>query len=55
MLRAGKVATGPDAYQGYYVGIDAGEKQIMVGKADGKHWHSLGTAPRLRKLASPCA
>ncbi len=44
VLRADKGATGPDAYQGYYVGIDASRKPLLVGKADGQNWHSLGAA-----------
>ncbi len=53
VLRADKVATGPDAYQGYYVGIDAGRKQVMVGKADGKAWHSLGTGSAAVEAGKP--
>jgi hypothetical protein len=43
ILRAQKIATGPDAYLGYYVGINAGTKQLLVGKADGRGYQSLGT------------
>ncbi len=45
MFRAGQVATGADAHQGYYVGLNAALKQVVVGKHDGKSWHQLGTAP----------
>lgn len=43
IFRAQKIATGPDAYLGYYVGINAGTKQLLVGKADGRGYQSLGT------------
>ena len=53
VLRADKVATGPDAYQGYFVGIDAGRKQIVAGKANGKSFRSLATAPLTVEAAKP--
>jgi hypothetical protein len=45
MLRAANVAVGADVYQGYYVGIDAAGKRVIAGKADGRSWRELATAP----------
>ncbi len=41
MLRATQVATGPDAHQGYYVGLNAGLGKLVIGKQDGLHWKQL--------------
>ncbi len=45
LLRARKVALGTDTYEGYYVGLDAAGKRVIIGKADGQAWHELRTAP----------
>lgn len=38
MFRAIKPAIGPDAYQGYYVGLDQLNGTIVFGKANGQKW-----------------
>jgi Beta-L-arabinofuranosidase, GH127/Domain of Unknown Function (DUF1080) len=38
MLRVAKPAIGPDAYQGYYVGLDQLNGTIVFGKANGQKW-----------------
>lgn len=44
LFRASKLSMGADEYNGYYVGISAGGKNIVLGKANGS-WSSLKTAP----------
>ncbi|RDC58151.1 DUF1080 domain-containing protein [Pedobacter chinensis] len=41
IFRVTKPAIGPDAYQGYYVGLSASGKEIQIGKANGKEWTVL--------------
>jgi len=43
LFRASKLSMGADEYNGYYVGISAGGKNIVLGKANGS-WNSLKTA-----------
>ncbi|MEH3115874.1 beta-L-arabinofuranosidase domain-containing protein [Pedobacter terrae] len=38
MFRVAKPAIGPDAYQGYYVGLDQANGTIVFGKANGQTW-----------------
>ncbi len=60
IVRVGKPSIGPDAFQGYYGGIDANEGVVKIGKMDGRHWTELrrvsraiprGQAQRLRFVA----
>ncbi len=44
MLRVHRASLGTDQYQGYYVGIDATNAQIVAGKSDGR-WQPIVTAP----------
>jgi len=43
MFRVAKPAIGPDAYQGYYVGLDQVNGTIVFGKADGHKWTVIGS------------
>jgi len=43
MFRVAKPAIGPDAYQGYYVGLDQVNGTIVFGKADGQKWTVIGS------------
>jgi len=43
MFRVAKPAIGPDAYQGYYVGLDQVNGSIVFGKADGQKWTVIGS------------
>ncbi|MFC1226321.1 beta-L-arabinofuranosidase domain-containing protein [Pedobacter sp. BG31] len=43
MFRVAKPAIGPDAYQGYYVGLDQVNGTIVFGKADGRKWTVIGS------------
>lgn len=43
MFRASKLSMGADEYNGYYVGISASGKNVVLGKANGS-WTSLKTA-----------
>lgn len=45
VFRVTKPAIGPDAYEGYYVGVSAEAKHVELGKADGRKWQSLAKAP----------
>lgn len=45
VFRVRKPAMGPDAYEGYYVGVSAEKSHIEIGKADGRRWSSLSKAP----------
>lgn len=45
MLRASKVSSGADAYQGYYVGIDVVKHALVTAKADGRNWHPIASIP----------
>ncbi|WP_343524494.1 beta-L-arabinofuranosidase domain-containing protein [Pedobacter sp.] len=38
MFRVSNPAIGPDAYQGYYVGLDQVKGSVLFGKADGQKW-----------------
>ena len=40
MFRASDVSLGADEFKGYYVGISAESKQIILGKSDGR-WHLI--------------
>jgi hypothetical protein len=43
MFRASKLSMGADEYNGYYVGVSASGKNVVLGKANGS-WTSLKTA-----------
>lgn len=41
MFRVSDPAIGPDAYQGYYVGLDQPNGNVIFGKANGQKWELL--------------
>ncbi|QES88795.1 beta-L-arabinofuranosidase domain-containing protein [Rhizosphaericola mali] len=50
VFRVNKPAIGTDAYNGYYVGLDAEEGQVVFGKASGGKWEVIKSAPKDIKL-----
>ncbi|MEA2710344.1 MAG: hypothetical protein QOF78_2945, partial [Phycisphaerales bacterium] len=46
IFRVSKPSIGADAYEGYYAGISASGKQVIVGRADGRSWTPLKVASR---------
>ena len=46
VFRVRRPSIGADAYEGYYAGVSASGRQVVVGKADGRRWTPLKTAAR---------
>jgi hypothetical protein len=46
IFRVSKPSIGPDAYQGYYAGISASSKQVILGRAEGRTWTPLKVVDR---------
>jgi len=44
IFRVNQPAIGPDAYQGYYVGLSANTGTVQIGKASNQKWLSLNSA-----------
>jgi hypothetical protein len=41
IFRVSRPSIGADAYEGYYAGISASSKQVILGRADGRNWIPL--------------
>jgi hypothetical protein len=46
VFRVTKPSLGPDAYEGYYAGVSASAKHVVLGRADGKRWTPLKVVER---------
>ena len=43
IFRVSKPSIGANAYQGYYAGVSASDRQVILGRADGRNWTPLKT------------
>jgi hypothetical protein len=53
LFRARDVASGPDAYRGYYAGIDAEHGRVLLGRAELGTWTELASGSRAITAGTP--